>query len=341
MRHVPLKEITEEMFLAHSVFGNDGRVLLKKRTKLTASFLQRLEKMGYTHLYVYESPDEQWDCTGPLRDRIRAEAMRVLWQSLIRVVERKPLDEEQILFVVEGILKNVLQEEDGIFNIIDIKTADNYIYNHSLNVSVLSILMAKHLNFNQDELKEIALGAFLHDLGKAHIQSSVKKIQALSLLDTVLIKQHAKRGFDILKETVFPAKVANMAYQHHEREDGSGYPLGLIGVDIPLYSKIVGTADSFDAMISRRVYRELRWNDQALQELEGESSTKYDPKVVAALRRSVALYPLGSGVELIDGEVRVVVAASATKLILQKPGELTDLLELTGDDFSRIKKRVF
>lgn len=342
MRHLPLNEITEEMFLAHSVFGNDGRVLLNKGTKLTSSFLKRLEKMGYTHLYVYEAIDEKWNCTGPLSDRIRAEAMHVLWQSLIRVVERKPLNEQQISMVVEGILKEVLQKEDCLFDIIDLKTADNYLYNHSINVCILSILMAKEFNFTREDLKGIALGAFLHDLGKAYIKSAVRRIQVLSLTDTVQIKQHTNRGFDILRSiSGFPAKVANIAYQHHEREDGSGYPLGLLGVDIPLYSKIVGTADSFDAMVSHRVYRESLWNDQALKELEEESPAKYDPAVVAALRRSVALYPVGSGVRLNNGEERVVVAASATKIILQKPGKLTDLLELPADAISNIEKRIF
>ena len=341
MRHLPLNEITEEMFLAHSVFGNDGRVLLNKGTKLTSSFLKRLEKMGYTHLYVYEAADEKWNCTGPLSDRIRAEAMCVLWQSLIRVVERKPLNEQQISFVVEGILKEVLQREDYVFDLIDLKTADNYIYNHSLNVCVLSILMGKVFKFNRDELKELALGAFLHDLGKAYIKSAVKKIQALSLMDTVQIKQHTKRGFDILRAvTGFPARVANIAYQHHEREDGSGYPLGLIGVDIPIYSKIVGIADSFDAMVSQRVYKNPLWNDEALQELEKESPAKYHPTVVAALRRSVALYPVGSVVQLTGGEERVVVAVSATKIILQKTDKLNDLLELPVSALSRIEKRI-
>lgn len=339
MRYLPLGKITEEMYLAHSVFGNDGRVLLKKGTRLTSTYLNRLTKMGFSDLYVYEVPDETWDCTGPVSDRIRAEAMQVLWQSLIRVVERKPLNEQQISFVIEGILKDVLQNEDCLYDIIDLKTAANYLYNHSLNVCVVSILMGKDLNFDRDELKELALGAFLHDLGKAYIKSAIKKIQELSALDTVQIKQHTKRGFDILRP-VFSSKVAQIAYQHHEREDGSGYPLGLIGVDLPLYSKIVATADSFDAMVSHRVYENSQWNDQALEELEKESPAKYDPKVVAALRRSVALYPVGSLVQLTDGEQRVVVAASRSRLILQKPGQLSDLLELLVDDFTRIEKRV-
>ena len=339
MRYLPLSKITDEMYLAHSVFGNDGRVLLKKGTRLTSNYLNRLAKMDFSDLYVYEAPDETWDCTGPVSDRIRAEAMQVLWQSLIRVVERKPLNEQQISFVVEGILKDVLQNEDCLYDTIDLKTADSYFYNHALNVCVISILIGNDLKFDRDELKELALGAFLHDLGKAYIKSAIKKIQELSVLDTAQIKQHTKRGFDILRP-MFSSKVAQIAYQHHEREDGSGYPLGLIGADLLLYSKIVATVDSFDAMVSHRAYGSSQWNDQALKELDEESPTKYDPKVVAALRRVVALYPVGSLVQLIDGEQRVVVATSRRRLILQKPGQLSDLLELPVDDITRVEKRV-
>ena len=329
------------MFLAHSVFGKDGRILLKKGTRLTDSYLKRLEKLNCTHLYVYETPDENWNCTGPVSDRIRSEAMQVLWQSLISVVERRPLDEKQINFVVEGIFKDVLAQDDCLFQIIDIKTPDNYLYNHSLNVCVLSILMAKHLNYDGEQMKEIALGAFLHDLGKAYFTAALKKNEDLSVMDTVQIKQHTKRGFDLLREVPgFSPKVANIAYQHHEREDGSGYPLGLIGVDIPLYSKIVATADSFDAMTSQRVYRESLWNDRALQELTDESPAKYDPKVVAALTRSVARYPLGSVVQLTNGQQAGVVAVSGQKIVLQNRDDLTDVYELPAAEWSRIEKRL-
>ncbi|NLM37007.1 MAG: HD domain-containing protein [Firmicutes bacterium] len=333
MKFLPLKEISEDMFLAHAVIGNDGRVLLNKGTRLTSAYLHRLEKMEYTHLYVYESPAEDWNCTGLLSDRIRIEAIRVLRESLIRVVERKPLDEPLISFIIEGLLKDVLQQEDRVFDIIDIKTPDNYLYNHSLNVAVISVLMGRQLQLEQEELKEIALGAFLHDLGKAHIKTATKKIHALSVNDTVHIKQHTTRGFETLQAS-FSLTVANIANQHHEREDGSGYPLGLSGVDIPLSSKIVGVANAFETMVADL------WNDQALERLTAESPAKYNPKVVRALRQVVAFYPVGSVVELTDGEQRVVVAVSTTKMMLQNPKQLSDLLELPVEEFSRIAKRV-
>lgn len=339
MKYLPLNTITEEMFLAHAVFGNDGRILLNKGTKLTPAYLHRLERMAYTHLYVYESPDEKWDCTGLLSDRIRVEAIRVLHESLIRVVERKPLNEPLISFVIEGLLKDVLQAEDRVFDIIDLKTPDNYFYNHSLNVAILSVLMGRQLKLDREELKELAMGAFLHDLGKAYIKTAMKRLQDLSAKDAAQIRQHTKRGFDILR-TGFSLKVANMAYQHHEREDGSGYPLGLIGVDIPLFSKIVATANAFEVMVSNPIDQKRLWNDQALQKITAATPAKFNPAVVRALRQSVALYPIGSVVELTGGEQRVVVAVSTAKMVLQHPKNLSDLLELPVTEFSRIAQRV-
>ena len=192
MKYLPLNEISEEMFLAHAIFGNDGRILLTKGTRMTPSYLQRLERMEYTHLYVYESPDEEWDCTGPLGDKIRVEAIRILRESLIRVVERKPLNELLISFIVEGLLKDVLQQEDRVFDIIDIKTPDNYLYNHSLNVAVISVLMGRQLKLEQEELKELAIGAFLHDSGKAYIKAAIKKLQALSAMDSAQLNNIRK-----------------------------------------------------------------------------------------------------------------------------------------------------
>ncbi|HBK69417.1 MAG TPA: hypothetical protein DEB05_02215 [Firmicutes bacterium] len=341
MRYLPLEEINEEMFLAHAIFSNDGKILLNKGTRLTPSYVRRLRDMHYSYLYVYERKDEKWDCTGPISDNIRSEAMGVLWNSLISVIERRALNTQQITFVLEGILRDVLQRQDGLFDIIDIKTPDNYIYNHSINVCILSILMGRQLKLERDQLKELAIGAFLHDLGKVYLKSSLKKLEELSTQDIAQIKQHTKKGFDILRTTPgFTIKIANIAYQHHEREDGSGYPLGLIGEDIPLYSKIVALADSYDAMVSKRIYRESLWNDQVLIELEKETPRKYDPEVVSALRQSVAVYPIGSIVQLSDGQSAVVVEVSSSKTVLQYLEVSAGFSEVRADLETKIEKRL-
>ena len=338
MRYLPLDQICEGMFLANTIFSNDGKILLNKRTKLSHSYIKRLKNMEYTHLYIYNSEDEKWDCTGLISDQIRAEAMAVLWESLINAVKRRPIDSKRVIFTIEGILRDVLQKPESLFNLIDTKTMDNYIYNHSINVCILSILIGKNLELEREQLKELAIGAFLHDLGTAYIGSSTKKINELSTRDTVQIKQHSKHGFEILKNiSNFNFYTANIAYQHHEREDGSGYPMGLIGKDLHLYSKIVAVADSFDAMISDRVYSKALWNEEALVELKKESPLKYDPKVVDALYQSVAVYPVGSIVLLSNGQQAVVVEVTSSKIILQ---HIDDFPEVYKDSEMQIEKRL-
>ena len=341
MRFLPLEEITEQMLLAHSIFSNNGKILLKKRTRLTPSYIKRLQHLKYTHLYVYESDEEQWDCTGLVSDKVRSQAMQILWDCLIRVIERKTLNAQQISFVVEDIIREVHQKEDGLFALIDLKTPDNYLYNHSLNVCILSILIGKELKLEWEDLKELAIGAFLHDLGKVYMKSSLKKIQTLSTSDTAQVKQHPKKGFEILRAVPgFTIKIANIAYQHHERENGSGYPLGLISRDIIPLSKIVAVADSFDAMISERIYRELVWTEQALRELEAESPAQYDREVVKALRRSVALYPVGSIVQLSDQQSAVVVEATKAKTIVEYLESRGSFQEIDADSPLKIEKRL-
>ena len=158
MRFLPLEEITEQMFLAHSIFSNNGKSL-KKGTRLIPSYLRRLQDLKYTHLYVYESEEEEWDCTGLVRDKVRSQAMQILWECLIRVIERKTLNAQQISFVVEDVIREVLQKDDCFFALIDLKTPDNYLYNHSLNVCILSILMGKELKLEREDLKDLAIGA--------------------------------------------------------------------------------------------------------------------------------------------------------------------------------------
>lgn len=341
MRYLPIAKIDEEMFLANTIFSNDGKILLNKRTKLSPSYIKRLENLRYTHLYIYNSEDEKWDCSGLISDKIRAEAMAVLWDSLISAVKRQPINANKVIFTIEGILRDVLQRPDALFNLIDTKTIENYIYNHSINVCILSILMGKKLELEREQLKELAIGAFLHDLGTAYIGSSTKKINELSTQDTVQIRQHTKHGFEILKNiSNFSFHTANIAYQHHEREDGSGYPMGLIGKDLHLYSKIVAVADSYDAMISDRAYRKALWSGEALAELEQDSPLKYDPKVVDALIQSVAVYPVGSVVLLSNGEQAVVVEVTSSKTILQHLQTTDDFPEVYKDSELQIEKRL-
>ena len=342
MRYLPFAEIKEGMLLGRNIYGNDGRVLLVKGAKLTKTYLQKLKEMNYTHLYVGEK-EEDLEFKGPISDQTYSEAIAAVREVLLRAAKDQNLGLKTVLDVVDFMVDEVV-EEDVLFNIIDLKNHNNYTYLHSVNVSIISTIMGKVLGLNRNKLKELAAGALLHDIGKVFIENTIlEKTEDLSYQEYEKMMFHSKYGFDLLREIPELSLLsAHVAYQHHEREDGSGYPRALNGEEIHLYAKITMVADSYDAMTSGRSYRRVLWSHEAIEELISDAPQKYDLKVVMALTKSVALYPIGSVVLLNNLEVAIVSDVSTKKIRIQlltgeKKGEV---IELFADSLLKIERRL-
>ena len=318
MRYLPIDQIQEGMYLARNVIGNDGRVLLVKGTKLTQSYLQKLKELDYHFLYISETPDDIEEFKGPLSDEVYTKAICTVRDSMISAAKYQSLDLQAVIDVADFMLDEVIVE-DVVYNIIELKNHSNYTYLHSVNVSVLSVLLGKALKLNQRQLKEMVTGALLHDIGKVFIENSIlEKAGRLTPPEYEKVKRHPQYGFDLLRgHPELSLLSAHVAYQHHERADGSGYPRGLTGDQIHYYAKIVMVADSFDAMTSGRHYREAMWSHTAIAELKAAAPEKYDPKVVSALTQVVALYPVGSVVLLNNMEVATVCDVTSKKIRLK------------------------
>jgi HD-GYP domain-containing protein (c-di-GMP phosphodiesterase class II) len=137
------------------------------------------------------------------------------------------------------------------------------------------------LGFNEIGLEGLRVAGYLHDIGKVGIPTEIlSKPGKISAIEYQLIQGHAQAGYDVLHSMEWPWPVAEVALQHHERIDGSGYPQGLKGDAILLEARIVAVADVVEAMSSHRPYRAALGTDMALAEIELGSGTKYDPKVV-------------------------------------------------------------
>lgn len=172
-----------------------------------------------------------------------------------------------------------LQSITTIANTIDAK--DLYTKGHSERVSEYSAKIAEALGWSDDEIQEIKNIALLHDIGKIGVSDAVlKKPSAVTNEEYEEIKQHTTIGADILKDiTMIPNLNAGALY-HHERYDGKGYPTGLSGEDIPLIARVITVADSFDAMNSKRVYRDSLSKEQILSELKKNRGTQFDPDIL-------------------------------------------------------------
>ena len=158
---------------------------------------------------------------------------------------------------------------------------DNDTAGHSRRVTLYSLEMARRLNFSPTELKQLERGALLHDIGKIGIPDSILlKPGKLTPEETAVMKSHVRLGYELMSRVAFLSFAAQIVLTHQEYFDGSGYPQGLVGEEIPLGARIFAVADTFDAIMSDRPYRRGRAYSVARAEIEHESGKQFDPKVV-------------------------------------------------------------
>ena len=159
---------------------------------------------------------------------------------------------------------------------------------HSQRVSEYSVLLAKELGFTKEECENIRKAALLHDIGKISIPDKIlNKPARLDDAEYAVMKTHVENGAEILKDFTLVDHVVEGALYHHERYDGSGYTHGLKGADIPLYGRIIGVADAFDAMTQNRVYRKSLSMDKVIAELKSGRGTQFDPEIADIMLRLV------------------------------------------------------
>jgi HD-GYP domain-containing protein (c-di-GMP phosphodiesterase class II) len=162
-----------------------------------------------------------------------------------------------------------------------VEMRDPYTAGHERRVSELSAAIACEMGLTESEVHGIRLAAAIHDLGKIQIPAEIlAKPTKLTALEYEIIKGHPQAGYNILKEIDFPWPIARMVYQHHERIDGSGYPLGLQEPEISIGAKIMAVADTVEAMSSHRPYRPGLGIDKALEEIMKNRGRHYDARAV-------------------------------------------------------------
>jgi len=185
----------------------------------------------------------------------------------------------QIIDKEEEKVNNYLQT---IFLLVDlIEKRDFYTAGHSRRVAQYSVAIAKKMNFSKEDLKILEQIGLLHDIGKIAIPDSILlKPGRLTKQEFDIIKSHASIGYDVIVKIPMFKEFSNIILSHHERYDGSGYPNGLKGDEIPILASILSIADSFDAMTSTRIYNKTKTREDALIELSRCAGTLYDPKIL-------------------------------------------------------------
>jgi len=211
--------------------------------------------------------------------------------------------------VLHRILSVVTNDISGLMYVQDMENPADMPYHHSLSVAVLSIATGQALGFGATRLFKLARCAILHDVGIPYIPHKITgKKGKLSKEEYLVMKEHAVNGANNLKVKGFgDSELWNGVMFHHERVDGSGYPKGLLSDEIPLFSKIIAVADTYDAVTSRRPHRDPMTPNQAFELISSEVGKSFDYNVVNAFTKNLVLYPVGITVELSDSTLGIVI----------------------------------
>ena len=237
-------------------------------------------------------------------------AAESVWESA--VTEGMP-DVPAALQAVDGLAEAVTQNRTALVALTAMKNYDNYTFTHMVNVSILTMGQARALGIEGRLLREFGLSALMHDIGKVRTPKEIlNKPDKLTDEEFAIMRRHTIDGAEILRTTPdIPALVPIVAFEHHLRLDGSGYPLGVSRPSLNLATMLCGIADVYDAMRSQRLYQKAFPSDRIVAVLQRNDGTQFDQNLVRRFVQLLGIYPVGNLVRLDNGEIGVVLQVHA------------------------------
>lgn len=219
-------------------------------------------------------------------------------------IEKAAVDE-----VVDDVVESIFRNQDALITLSRIKSVDQYTYMHSISVCVLMTAFARAMAFDADTIRQISVGALLHDIGKMRVSSEIlNKPGKLNMDEFQLMKCHVDLGEELLAEQDWMSELSlSVVREHHERIDGSGYPKGLAGDEISEVGRMAAIVDVYDALTSNRCYKKSWEPTYTLGKMLEWSRDHFGEVIAHQFVRCVGIYPVGTLVRLNSGMIAVVV----------------------------------
>lgn len=323
MRYVRTTNAKSGDILARTIYGTDGRILIKANTVLTPFLISKLTMMGYPSVYLFDPGETDTILKLSLDEHTRIRA----------AVHLQNIDLDKLVYIANDIVQQVLAVKDIATEVSRISGYDQCTWTHSVDVCTYAVMCGVAMRYTDKELKELSQAALLHDIGKAMVSLDVlNKPGKLTDDEYAMMKNHPEYGWNLLrKNTSLSAPVCAAVYEHHENEDGSGYPRKLSGDKIQRYAKIIHAVDVYEACTAIRPYKKPMNPADAIENLMAGYGRTFDTKVVDMLRSIIVLYPIGRQVLLSDGRTATVIenrrAALHRPVVKLADGTQIDLCE--------------
>jgi len=298
--------------LTEDIFNSFGLHVLSKGTTLNEKELSRLYQHQVDFLEIEPrsglTAEPEPSDNNPLLRPLYFDAVAGAEQLFERALSDGKIYEEDVKESFQPLVDNIKAERDVVSLLLLLNSQDDYTYQHSVQVGMLSYYIARWLGWSEEETVRAGKAGFLHDIGKCKVPDEIlNKPDKLTDDEFSEVKNHPRYGYDILKSSMDDSGILLAALQHHERMDGSGYPLGLTQDNIHPLARIVAVADVYSAMISSRAYSEKRDLLIVLKEMHELSFSKLDPDITHTFIRHMVPNFIGKKVELTNGESGTIV----------------------------------
>lgn len=352
MKIVKIEDVQKGDILARTVYYPFGGIMIKAGTALDRFMITKLKEIGYKHLYIYdesigeieyyETLDElqKVNLTKKIKEtfsELRNEVGTLLKTESIHKISIKEvsniLEKDELLmskapklrlnFIhdIHNIIEKLISETEFMLSILTLKNASEYLYDHSIEVTIKSLLLGKKLGLTKQELIELGVGAILHDIGYSLIPENIlKKEGKLTEHEKKILNLHPTLGYSILKNHPHVSILsAHIAYQHHEQQDGKGFPRGLKGTNkitrakyyefevepkIHRFAEIVAIADYYDLLITETPYKKGCKIDEAYEKLKSAAGTILNREMINVFFEFLPLYPIGTEILFTTGKLR-------------------------------------
>lgn len=288
--------------MGKTIFSSNGTVLLNEGVQLTVFMINTLNRIGVTYVYVKDEHYDDVEIPEVVSEETKRAVMRQMNEVFVSVRSGKEFNTRQVSMTIDHLLEDIMKNKDVLVQLSDIRSQENADYVHAMNVCMMSTIVGMNMNYTPTQLKELAIGALLHDIGKIGAASTDD-------LGSDMRRHHTWRGFETLKlKREYSLLVAHVAFQHHEHADGSGIPRGLSGDAIHPYAKIVAVTNTYDNLISSldEAGRRIQPHE-ACERMMAMAGRELDKDVLIQFLKTVSVYPNGTSVRLTNREVGVVV----------------------------------
>lgn len=323
MRYIKINDAKPGMCLAYNMYDADGHTLICSGSVLSEFYIKRLNEYGFDGVYITDELSKDIRIEPVITPELRTEGL----------VNVRNSDVDGCKGVARKIVEQVLNNGALSLDLTDLRSFDGYTYAHSVNVAVLSCIIGFGLKMKESDLEQLVMAGLLHDLGKLVVPPEIlNKPARLTSEEFAIMKTHSTLSYEIIKERWdITSNVKVAVLYHHENVDGSGYPDGIDGSKMTIFTKILHVADVYDALVSKRPYKNPYSPYEACEFLMGGGGIMFDPKVVESLLLYVPFYPKGTQVKLSDGREGIIVENSGVRnlrpLLRLLDGTVIDMLK--------------